>query len=698
MMYRGARAAGPLDARTVRLMTLLLAGLVPLLLLAAVFAAPANANPIQVENSLPGTTAWELPGATPTTIPDGSPYIDGYASESSVQPGDVLHMHVSTNPAASYRIEVYRLGWYQGMGGRLVACLPSCANSEPGAQRPVAPPDPATGYLDAGWPVTDTIGVGAGWTSGYYLAKLILTGGPHAGSASYIPFVVRGAPGDSSAILVQAGVNTWQAYNAWGGKSLYTFNSSGSKVTSSNTNAASAVSFDRPELGSGQGPLEWDFNIIRFLEKNGYDVSYQADTDTDQNPASLLSHRLDIDAGHDEYWTKGMRDAWDGALSAGVNLAFIGANDGYWQARYADPSDRALIEFRSAALDPDPVASQKTVLFRQLSPSRPECQLEGEGDLAGLSSTPANPNFGLAPNALSNPWFAGTGFTQSTSVTGVVGYEWDTAGQPGCPSVHTLFTWTGTNTYGQASRADASTFTAHSGARVFAAGTLQFPWALDDLGHTTPVSPQLQEFSRNMLDDLAGLIPPAASGPSPVTLRSPASGALLWTPRPKLIWAASRNPASRPVSYLVSIDHRRAARTRSTSFAVPHDLQVGRHIWTVTAVDAMNRASIAVSRSFAIAPVRFFRRSRTHVLRYGFSLFVYCEHRCSARITIRLGHWGPAVQALRHSIGPGVARLIIPLGGSLRSRLLRSRSAQLFISVRTRAGHTTRSVNVRVPW
>jgi len=162
-----------------------------------------------------------------------------------------------------------------------------------------------------------------------------------------------------------------------------------------------------------------------------------------------------------------------------------------------------MIEYRSATLDPNPNPAQKTVEFRNLTPPRPECLLEGEQDINGLNSNPPSPNYSVAPGALANS-FTGTGFTQSTLVKGVVGYEWDTAGQPGCPAVQKLFTWTGTNKYGAASESDASTFTAPSGARVFSAGTEQFGWALDSFGHTTSVSPPLQAFAQNLLTDLSG--------------------------------------------------------------------------------------------------------------------------------------------------------------------------------------------------
>jgi hypothetical protein len=352
------------------------------------------------------------------------------------------------------------------------------------------------------------------------------------------------------------------------------------------------VSFNRPGLGAGQGPLQWEYNLVRFLEKNGYDVSYQADTDTDQHPGSLLGHRLDISNGHDEYWTKTMRDAWDAARDHGVNLAFLGGNDGYWQARYADSSDRTLIEYRSAALDPNPDPAQKTVEFRALNPPRPECLLQGEQDLVGLSSNPPQPDYAVAPTALSNPWFAGTGFTPSTTVPGVVGYEWDTAGQPGCPAVQRLFTWAGTNTYGDPSQADASTYTAPSGARVFAAGTIQFAWGLDAFGSPHQTSPQLQRFILNMLNDLAG--------PGPFTLLSPASGAVLRTQTPKLRWTRSEAPASGPVSYVVSIDDHRQGTTHRTVFTVRPRLRNGRHVWNVTAIDRLGRTTTAERRTFTV--------------------------------------------------------------------------------------------------
>ena len=108
----------------------------------------------------------------------------------------------------------------------------------------------------------------------------------------------------------------------------------------------------------------WEIQLVRFLEREGYDVSYQTDVDTDLDGSSLLRHRLVMVAGHDEYWSGAMRDAFDAALAAGTNLAFMGSNDGYWQVKYAD-GDRTIVSAKSLS-DPNPVLAQKTAMFREI--------------------------------------------------------------------------------------------------------------------------------------------------------------------------------------------------------------------------------------------------------------------------------------------------------------------------------------------
>ncbi|MDQ1426321.1 MAG: hypothetical protein QOD72_3819 [Acidimicrobiaceae bacterium] len=291
------------------------------------------------ENALPGTKGWLGREATDRAI-------EVYGSRTDASPGSSVGLHVSVTAAASYRVVVYRLGWYGGVGARQMACLPSCRSSEVGALQPVPAPD-ATGYVNAGWPVTDRLVVGRDWVSGYYLVRAILLSGRQAGASATTYFVVR-APRSQSRMLVQVPVNTWEAYNGWGGKSLYPFSSSEGVQ-------AIRVSFDRPfawTLPGGQGPLGWELPLIRFIERNGYDATYQSDVFTARHPASLWQHRLVVVAGHDEYWTKSMRDGFDAARVFGINLAFIGANDAYWQVRMQDRG-RTILTYKSM-YDPKP--------------------------------------------------------------------------------------------------------------------------------------------------------------------------------------------------------------------------------------------------------------------------------------------------------------------------------------------------------
>jgi hypothetical protein len=493
---------------------LLLAALVGLALAVSSSSAGPPLNAVQVENALPGSAGWRIAAAPLHAI-------EGYTSQVSVQPGDTLELHVSTAPAEHYRVEIYRLGWYGGAGGRLVTCLPACADDEAGTAQPIPAPQ-WDGYLDARWPVTDAIRVPASWVSGYFLAVLRLTTGPAAGKGSWVPFVVRAPAGQRSRILVQAAVNTWEAYNRWGGMSLYK-NQSGDGCKG----VCTRVSFNRPYDQLTPNFWEYELPLVHFLEEGGYDVSYTTDVDTDRDPASLLRHRLVIVAGHDEYWTKVMRDAFDKARSLGTNLAFMGANSGYWQMRYAS-NRRTIVEYRLPGLDPEPNPALKTVLFRKLVPPRPECELEGVQYVrSDTESLGGQHDFAVAAAAVTNPWFAGTSFTSTSTVPGIVGYEWD-AIHPGCrtPPLTVLFHFAG-----PPAPADSVRFVAPSGALVFSAGSLSFAKGLDDFRyHVAPASgdPRLEAFMRNALADLVRTPEPLAVRTTPtqngvaVTVRLPA--------------------------------------------------------------------------------------------------------------------------------------------------------------------------------
>jgi hypothetical protein len=363
--------------------------------------------------------------------------------------------------------------------------------------------DASDGEVIAEWPVTDTVAIPADAVSGYYVAQLQLAGGAEDGRVQDVPFVVRAHASRWSRVLVQVPTNTWEAYNPWGGSCVYPQPVCGRQAV--------YVNFDRPFAWSSpsQNPIHWELPLVHALERAGVDASYQSDADTDADPASLLRHRLVVTAGHGEYWTKGMFDAFDAARDAGTNLAFMGANTDYWQIRY-DLGRRRIISFKN--WDNDPVAdpSLKTVRFSDLRPPRYECELMGVQHLGG-SYTHAVDDYTVSDAAAHDPWFRGTGFHAGDTVRQVVSGERDDIppGQaPGQACGHPMTILFSHPQTPQLQAAVALRYLAASGARVFSTGSHDFAMGLEPGGPLEDV--RLERFMRNALDDLERPAPPSS--------------------------------------------------------------------------------------------------------------------------------------------------------------------------------------------
>ena len=285
-------------------------------------------NPVARENALPGDADWWGP-------PAPSDAIEGYASRCSTRTGELLELHVSTDPAQRYRVTVHRLGWYDGAGGRTVAVHPGPRSDLQGLAREPPPILPGPRVQSCGWPVTDVIAVEDDWTTGVYVARLTLTTGEHAGRGAFVPFVVRPALGTAAAVLVQQPALTAQAHNDFGGRSLASRGSAGEP-------GAVQVTLERPLAAWGSTdpeadwPFAWDYQLLRFLEREGLDLSYTTDIDTDREPWSVDGHRLLIASGHHEYWTDATRDAFGRARDRSTNLACMSAGTGHRPIRLED--------------------------------------------------------------------------------------------------------------------------------------------------------------------------------------------------------------------------------------------------------------------------------------------------------------------------------------------------------------------------
>jgi len=456
-------------------------------------------NPVVVENQQPGTSDWQLAN----TADDVNGQVKGYADTTSVLQGGSVNLYVSVNPAQAFTVDVYRIGWYGGLGGRLRLH----AGPITGATQPACPADATTGMIACNWTPSYTVAVGSDWTSGIYLTKLINA----AGYQNYVVFAVR--DGRPAAFLYQQSVTTSQAYNNYPddhatGKSLYEFNSYGANTMSGTTRAVK-VSFDRPYSGFGDGQfLNWEMQLIRWLEHSGFDVTYSTDVDTHANGAELLHHKAFFSTGHDEYWTNEMFNAAQSARDAGVGLAFFGADAVHWQARLeasdAAVANRVLVCYRYSALDP--VQGPTTTLqWRDPLLNRPEQILMGvmyTSEVGWGSNVPY-----VVTN--SSQWaYLGTGVKDGDSVAGIVGYEMDrfmpTYTAPTAISQTLLSKSPFVDTTGAADYANSSLYQAPSKAWVFAAGSMSWSWALDNTGTTAQTDPRIQQITATILNAFLG--------------------------------------------------------------------------------------------------------------------------------------------------------------------------------------------------
>lgn len=479
---------------------------------------------IQQENAKPGTTDWQI------TYPEDAPgEIEGYANLTSVPRGGQISLFVNTTDP-TYTLDVYRMGWYGGAGGRLM--MPEVTLN--GIVQTIPPPDPATGLVDCAWtnPYVLTIANPndpSDWPSGVYLVKLT---GQVSGYQSYIIFVVRD-DGQASDLLFQTSVTTYQAYNLWGGYSLY-----GDEAVDGGV--ASKVSFNRPydndwvhdgltgfSVPPGAGHfLRFEYSMLRFLESNSYNVTYATDIDTHSNPNLLLSHKGFLSVGHDEYWTWEMRQNVENARDAGVNLGFFSANDCFWQIRL-DPSAvtgdpyRTIVGYKINANN-DPVTSDPSTYYLMTTqwglphmtlPGMPEEEMIGVGFVVSANGdlTVVNP---------SNWVFAGTGLSAGSTIPGIVGYEIDSMNQFSPPQT-VLLASTPAVVNNKTYNANTTIYQGSSGAMVFGAGTIEWSWGLDDYVPPTPVAnPVSKQITQNIL---ARFINPPAPLPFPVAVLSPAS-------------------------------------------------------------------------------------------------------------------------------------------------------------------------------
>jgi hypothetical protein len=580
-MYRRSRL---LQGGLFALVAALVTAVLPLTMASSASADPcgSGSNPIVCENSKAGSpmSDWFSPNAYGN--------VEGFSTAESVQAGDTVQFKVQS--PVSYHVEVYRLGYYGGDGARELSTAAQAAATYPAnftKSGTVGSPidtvvkdgvpdgkalncahDTGTGLVDCGsWPVTATWTVPSDAVSGLYIANFDQTDGN--GVMPY-PFVVR-SDGSHSDIVVQTDDETWQAYNMWGGQSLY------QGTGPAPDGRAYQVSYNRPlDIGGDNGVFGSEFEMISWLEQNGYDVSYLSGLDVSTRAPDLLNHKMFMSSGHDEYWTESQFNNVLAARQAGVNEGFFSGNEVSWQTRFAPSADgtntpnRTLVTYKETKLElpaPDGIADPSSVWTGAfLDPGsiaktglfQPQNILTGSlFQVNGYRSDAITVPGSYGKNRLwRNTSIANLTSSQTaTFPTGTLGYEWDSdfnnstrpSGEIDLSST-TVNVADGTyredygNIYGSGTATNNQVEfrdpTSH--ALVFGTGTVQWSWGLTNVPTSDPadavvtVDKRMQQATVNIIADMgiqpltlqSGLVAATKStdttGPT-VTVNTPAS-------------------------------------------------------------------------------------------------------------------------------------------------------------------------------
>ena len=263
---------------------------------------------VKVENAKLGIKGWDndvaLRFSADFSRRKNTQRIEGYFDQTSIGCGQSASLKIVG--AKSADITLYRIGYYHGAGARLVQTIKSATKITATQSTP----------------------------PGQYLVKLKSPGRV----STFVPLLIRGS--SKSEITFVSSVLTWQAYNQWGGASLYK-GADGMRETKANS-----VSFDRPYDGDGAGQFRYmEQPLVQMIEQLGLDVNYLTDTDLDKAPE--IDSASIVLGGHSEFWTQSMRDVIEKEINQGTNLLIFGGNTAYAKTELDDRVMNNRIPYRN---------------------------------------------------------------------------------------------------------------------------------------------------------------------------------------------------------------------------------------------------------------------------------------------------------------------------------------------------------------
>ncbi len=374
-----------------------------------------RANWVTAENKKRGSPGWVISAAR-----DGG--ISGFADHVYAAAGQRVTLYVST-AAPRFHVEAYRVGYYQGIGARLVWQ----STALPARTQPTCPVTPKTNMVSCdNWRPSLTFPITNAFVQGDYLLKLVGSGQEQ----SYVPLTVWDPTGHGT-YLLKNDVFTWQAWNPYGGYDYYVGQGSCPRGVYPLCSRARVVSYDRPYGDEqGTGDFLWlEAPLVRLMEQDGLDLSYATDLTVAEHPQILANHRVLLSLGHDECWSLPERQATTVAQQHGLNLAFFGASGILRHVRsQASPlgADREVVDYRDSAADPmDGTGDRGEVTGNTwASPpaSWPETDFVGEA-YNGFLEPGVHANLTVTD---AGAWiFAGTGLHNGSVLPGVIGSDVD---------------------------------------------------------------------------------------------------------------------------------------------------------------------------------------------------------------------------------------------------------------------------------
>jgi hypothetical protein len=447
---------------------------------------------IAAENRLPGQSSGVTKAIT------AAAEIEGFADRVSATCGQTVTLRVRIKDGSpTYRVEVFRMGYYSGVGSRLIATA-GTFNATP---QPNSYTIPQISLADGtvremiatNWQPGASFRVQPDWTPGAYRIRLTNSNGFQV----IIPLIIRDDASTSEYLLVN-GFNTYQAYEAWGGTSLY-INTLPPATSASVDRPAVVATFDRPYANGSDGRYGLqDYGFASWAEEMGLEVSYTTDTDLNSLGSTVRQHRTLVLLAHAEYWTDQGRALVADAVSSGMNLINLGTNQFYWRIQQRPGivsalPDRSIYTYRSGA----------TGLFR--GNGQPEQAILGEQYTGSWGA------FGDVVAA--NNWlFAGTGLPAGAKVPNLIYDEVDEVDRsyPIPPGTTVLAHSELSLFQNQKIRGHFHDMTFHvnaAEARIFSGGTLG--WSPGLLGRFGIPAPIVRRMMQNVIDQVRN------TGPAP---------------------------------------------------------------------------------------------------------------------------------------------------------------------------------------